>query len=123
MAPLPLHIFHWGIFFGRKYFFKILFNHGRHRERKRKREAETQAGEEAGSHREPDVALDPRSPGSHPGLKVVPNPEPPGLPREKTFFKIDFDNLHSQDTGRIWISKSSFTNPSNAKNEWQGATL
>ena len=41
----------------------------------REREAETQAEGEAGSmHREPDVGLDPGSPGSHPGLKVVLNP-------------------------------------------------
>ena len=37
------------------------------------REAETQIEEEAGSIREPDVGLDPRSPGSCPGLKVALN--------------------------------------------------
>ena len=37
-------------------------------ERQREREAETQAEGEAGSmHREPDVGLDPGSPGSRPG--------------------------------------------------------
>ena len=37
----------------------------------REREAETQAKGEAGSmHREPDVGLDPRSPGSRPGPKA-----------------------------------------------------
>ena len=37
----------------------------------REREAETQAKGEAGSmHWEPDVGLDPRSPGSHPGPKA-----------------------------------------------------
>ena len=37
------------------------------------REAETQAEGEASSFREPDVGLDPRSPGSRPGLKVALN--------------------------------------------------
>ena len=37
----------------------------------REREAETQAEGEAGSmHREPDVGLDPASPGSRPGPKA-----------------------------------------------------
>ena len=37
-------------------------------------EAETQAEGEAGPmHWEPDVGLDPRTPGPHPGLKVVLN--------------------------------------------------
>ena len=46
----------------------------REREREREREAETQAEGEAGSmHREPDVGLDPGSPGSHPGLKAALN--------------------------------------------------
>ena len=42
----------------------------------REREAETQAEGEAGSIpcREPDVGLDPRSPGSHPELKADPQP-------------------------------------------------
>ena len=43
-------------------------------ETEREREAETQAEGEAGSmHREPDVGLDPRSPGSGPGLKAALN--------------------------------------------------
>ena len=44
-------------------------------ERKREREAETQAEGEAGSmHREPDVGLDPRSPGSPAlGQRQAPN--------------------------------------------------
>ena len=38
------------------------------------REAEMQAEGEVGSmHQEPDMGFDPRSPGSHPGPKVVPN--------------------------------------------------
>ena len=43
-------------------------------QREREREAETQAEGEAGSmHQEPDMGFDPRSPGSHPGLKVALN--------------------------------------------------
>ena len=38
------------------------------------REAETQAGGEAGSCGEPDVGLDPRTPGSHPELKADAQP-------------------------------------------------
>ena len=37
------------------------------------REAETQEEREAGSMQEPDVGLDPRSPGSHPGLQAALN--------------------------------------------------
>ena len=41
----------------------------------REREAETQAEGEAGSmHREPDMGLDPGSPGLGPGLKVALEP-------------------------------------------------
>ena len=36
---------------------------------RREREAQTQAEGEAGSTQEPDVGLDPRTPGSHPGPK------------------------------------------------------
>ena len=42
-------------------------------ETEREREAETQAEGEASSLREPDVGLDPESPGSGPGLKAVLN--------------------------------------------------
>ncbi|XP_048956054.1 myeloid leukemia factor 1 isoform X2 [Canis lupus dingo] len=50
--------------------------------RKREREAETQAEGEAGSmHREPDVGLDPGSPGSCPGPKAGAKPlRHPGIP-------------------------------------------
>ena len=41
---------------------------GRERERQRHRQREKQA-----PRREPKVGLDPRSPGSHPGLKAVLN--------------------------------------------------
>ena len=48
----------------------------------REREAETQAEGEAGSmHQEPDVGLDPRSPGSCPGPKAGAKPlRHPGIP-------------------------------------------
>ena len=51
-------------------------------EREREREAETQAEGEAGSmHWEPDVGLDPRSPGSLPGPKAGAKPlRHPGIP-------------------------------------------
>ena len=50
--------------------------------RNREREAETQAEGEAGSmHREPDVGLDPGTPGSHPGPKAGAKPlNHPGIP-------------------------------------------
>ena len=53
----------------------------------REREAETQAEREAGSmHREPDVGLDPASPGSRPGPKAGAKPlRHPGIP--PLFFK------------------------------------
>ena len=51
------------------------------REREREREAETEAEGEAGSmHREPEVGLDPGSPGSRPGLKAGAKPLPPRDP-------------------------------------------
>ena len=51
----------------------------------REREAETQAEGEAGSmHREPDVGLDPGSPGSRPGPKAGAKPLcHPGIPVQK----------------------------------------
>ena len=53
----------------------------------REREAETQAEGEAGSmHREPDVGLDPGSPGLRPGPKAGTKPlHHPGFPTD--FFK------------------------------------
>ena len=55
--------------------FIYLFMRDTHREREREREAQTQAEGEAGSIpcREPDVGLDPGSPGPRRGLKVAPN--------------------------------------------------
>ena len=54
----------------------------REKEREREREAETQAEGEAGSMlREPDVVLDPGSPGSHPEPKAGAKPlRHPGIP-------------------------------------------
>ena len=47
----------------------------------REREAETEAEGEAGSCREPDVGVDPRTPGSGPGPKAgVKPPSHPGIP-------------------------------------------
>ena len=53
----------------------------------REREAETQAEGEAGSmHREPDVGLDPGSPGSRPGPKAGAKPlRHPGIPGYSIF--------------------------------------
>ena len=60
-----------------KLFFKrfYLFIHERHREREREgeREAETRQREKQAPCWEPDVGLDPGSPGSCPGLKVALN--------------------------------------------------
>ena len=51
------------------------------RDTERERQAETQAEGEAGSGREPDVGLEPRTPASHPGLKAGSKPlSHPGVP-------------------------------------------
>ena len=56
------------VLFLKKYFIYLL---ERERERERERAAETQAEGEAGSmHREPDMGLNPGSPGPHPGPKA-----------------------------------------------------
>ena len=56
-------------------------------QREREREAETQAEGEAGSmHREPDVGLDPGSPGSRPGPKAGAKPlRHPGFPKNLSY--------------------------------------
>ena len=57
----------------------------------REREAETQAEGEAGSmHREPDVGLDPGTPGSGPEPKAdrCSTTEPPMLPPSPLFVKL-----------------------------------
>ena len=48
------------------FFFKILFIHERERQRHRQREKQAPCSE-------PDVGLDPGSPGSHPGLQAALN--------------------------------------------------
>ena len=67
-------------------------------EREREREAETQAEGEPGSmHREPDVGLNPRSPGSRPGPKAGAKPlRHPGIPKLcflKNFPTSTFTNI------------------------------
>ena len=59
-----------------RFFFKILFIHERHRERQRHRQREKQA-----PCGEPDVGLDPGTPGSIPGPKAGTKPlSHPGIP-------------------------------------------
>ena len=72
-------------FFLKFYSFMIVTE--REREREREREAETQAEGEAGSlHQEPDVGLDPGSPGSRPGSKAGAKPlRHPGSPKIYSF--------------------------------------
>ena len=53
--------------------FIYLFMRDTTREKEREREAEIQAEGEAGSTREPNVGLDPRSPGSCPRPKATLN--------------------------------------------------
>ena len=56
------------------------------RDTERENEAETQAEGEAGPCREPDMGLDPRIPGSHPGLKAGTKPlSHPGIPSSLSF--------------------------------------
>ena len=64
----------------------------REREREREREAQTQAEGEAGSIpcREPDVGLDPGSPGPHPGLKAALNPS---TTQAALYFVFSYTNL------------------------------
>ena len=62
--------------FFKYYFFKniYLFIYDRHRERERERERQRhRQREKQAPCREPDVGLDPRSPGSGPGLKAALN--------------------------------------------------
>ena len=87
------------------------------RGRERKREAETQAEGEAGSmHREPDVGLDPGSPGSHPGPKAGAKPlRHPGIPRIKFLKKIPLLPLIWLKTGH-YKGKSLFLSK---PHQWQ----
>ena len=67
--------------------------------REREREAETQAEGEAGSmHREPDVGLDPGSPGSRPGPNTGTKPlRHPGIPQTSFILLLNtsFIQIHS----------------------------
>ena len=65
----------------------------------REREAETQAEGEAGSmHREPDVGLDPGSPGSRPGPKAGAKPlRHPGIPH-LSFCSQSYEDFPSVNT-------------------------
>ena len=77
-------------------FFLFIYDSHTHREREREREAETQEEGEAGSmHREPDVGLDPGSPGSRPGPKAGAKPlRHAGIPHY-SFLKINMCFLYS----------------------------
>ena len=60
-----------------------LFIHKRHREKERQRHRQR---EKQAPCREPDVGLDPRSPGSGPGPKAELNHGAPGLPNFQDLF-------------------------------------
>ena len=68
LSPCPSVILMTPIFIFFNFLKFYLFIHERHRERQRHRQREKQA-----PCREPDVGLDPRTPGSRPGLKVALN--------------------------------------------------
>ena len=52
------------------------------------REEEAQAEAEAGSSREPDAGLDPRTPGSHPDPKADAQPlSHPGIPKKFIYLR------------------------------------
>ena len=69
----------------------------------REREAETQAEGEAGSmHREPDVGLDPRSPGSRPGPKAGAKPlRHPGIPGYQVLKKDEVSHENEENLRNI----------------------
>ena len=75
-----------GLFF----FLKILFILERPRERQRHRQREKQA-----PCKEPDVGLDPRSPGSRPGLQAALNCCATGAAQSTIFFLKDFLLIYS----------------------------
>ena len=89
-------------FFFLIFFLIFLFIYDRHTVRER--EAETQAEGEAGSmHREPDVGLDPGSPGLRPGPKAGAKPlRHPGIPSE--WFKKDIKKKKIKRISRdAWV--------------------
>ena len=69
------------------FFFTILSIYSQQTEREREREAKTQAEGESGLFREPDAGLDPRFPGSHPGLKAALNHWATGAAQQREFLK------------------------------------
>ena len=78
------------LIFAAKFFKKILFIHERHRERQRQRQREKQA-----PCREPNVGLDPRTPGSRSEPKAGAQPLSPLV----MFF--DFKNIQLR-AGNYW---------------------
>ena len=79
----------------------------------REREAETQAEGEAGSmHREPDVGLDPGSPGSRPGPKAGAKPlRHAGIPQD-SFLKRFYLFIHKRHREKA-VSYTHLTLPTN----------
>ena len=89
------------------FFLKILFIHERQRERERERQRHRQREKQAPC-REPDVGLDPGSPGSHPepkaGTKLLSHP---GIPENSNFLKGVFmvydSNPRHQKGLQMWL--------------------
>ena len=83
-------------------FLKFLFIYDSHTERER--EAETQAEGEAGSmHREPNMGLDPGTPGLHPGPKAGAKPlSHPGIPTSVVSKPVLTYSLPSLDPMLDW---------------------
>ena len=73
-TPIDMSLFHQVVFIFQDvfffFFFKFLFIYDSHRERERQRHRQR---EKQAPCREPDVGLDPRSPGSHPELQTALN--------------------------------------------------
>ena len=79
------------VFFFFFFFFKILFIHERHRERERQRHRQR---EKQAHLREPDMQLDPSTPGSRPGPKAGAKPlSYPGIPQLLLFLVHLFFNF------------------------------
>ena len=84
------------------------------RDTQRQREAETQAEGEAGSiHREPDVGLDPGSPGSRPGSKAGAKPlRHPGIPHYSFLSFIPLSHFGTPITRMLAFFVVCHTSPS-----------
>ena len=80
------------------------------------REAETQAEGEAGSmHREPDVGLDPGSPGSCPGPKASAKPlRHPGIPKSPS--QLPCPRVCSGPPGTV--AQATYKAPSRGAESW-----